>query len=635
MKLNSLSVSNFKAIKSFDFTANGHNVNIFGDNGKGKTSVFDAFSWLLFGKDSAGRKEFDFKFHDETGAPVTGKKLEPLVEAGLEQDGRNLMLKKVYAEQWVKPQGKAVKEYRGSVTEYYVDGLKVKAGEYQAAVDALIQENIFKLITNPHYLPGLKPDKQREFLVMLAGELNVPVPKELAGLMGYLPFEKFYALQKQNLKEKSKERDTLPAVISEAQRNIPDIQGDPKKIWIDAGKLKVRQAEIENDIRILQSSGSEETRRRSIAETENLILEARNRYTKILSGKNGKVQAKIDSLVAEQSELEISKRRLTSDLSDISERIKRYESNVKDMRDQYKEAAARKWDGNESCPTCGRPLPPEEIEKAREQFNINKSNQLQQINAEGKSLKSALEDLLSEHEKKSGSLPKIESDIATLSERIQKGKSMLTLPDFEQTKEYKALSDKLQTLHSDSSEEPNNDNVRKIDSLREEVQSLQTRIEQMTEQKIRLEQKSDQEKRVAELIEQESKANEELETIEKNIFLCEEYRKAKSHALESAVNGKFKLVRFKLFETLKTTGEEVETCEAVYTPNGTGYCDVSRSQTTYVGIDICNAFMEHFGVTAPLFVDDAEGVLHELDTDAQVIRLIASLDDKNLRAEVL
>ena len=52
-----------------------------------------------------------------------------------------------------------------------------------------------------------------------------------------------------------------------------------------------------------------------------------------------------------------------------------------------------------------------------------------------------------------------------------------------------------------------------------------------------------------------------------------------------------------------------------------------------VGIDIINALSRHYGVTVPLFVDNAEGVTRLEESDTQVIRLVVSEHDKELRLE--
>ena len=70
IKINKLILQNFKGIKALEISAEGENLNIYGDNATGKTTVFDAFTWLLFGKDSLGRSDFGIKTQDENSNQV-------------------------------------------------------------------------------------------------------------------------------------------------------------------------------------------------------------------------------------------------------------------------------------------------------------------------------------------------------------------------------------------------------------------------------------------------------------------------------------------------------------------------------------------------------------------------------------
>ncbi|MNP21080.1 hypothetical protein D3C76_1136850 [compost metagenome] len=60
---------------------------------------------------------------------------------------------------------------------------------------------------------------------------------------------------------------------------------------------------------------------------------------------------------------------------------------------------------------------------------------------------------------------------------------------------------------------------------------------------------------------------------------------------------------------------------------------LNSAARTNVGIDIINALSDHYGFSAPIFIDNAESVTQLVDTDAQVIRLVVSETDKQLRIE--
>ena len=173
MRLLTLSISHFRGVECLEIAPQGRDVKIYGCNGAGKTTTEDAFLWLLFGKDSADRRDYDLIPHKPGSTePDVGRGLEPVVEAKLEYFGKTATLKKSYIEEW--PARGALKgQYAGSKTHYFVDDLEVKAGEYNSVVGELIDPALFKLLTNPHYFTEqLSWQERRTTLVKIAGDLR-------------------------------------------------------------------------------------------------------------------------------------------------------------------------------------------------------------------------------------------------------------------------------------------------------------------------------------------------------------------------------------------------------------------------------------------------------------------------------
>jgi len=68
LRLSKLTMRNFKGVKDFTLESpSGSSLFVYGANRAGKTTVADAVSWLLFGKDSAGQAQFEIKTLTETG----------------------------------------------------------------------------------------------------------------------------------------------------------------------------------------------------------------------------------------------------------------------------------------------------------------------------------------------------------------------------------------------------------------------------------------------------------------------------------------------------------------------------------------------------------------------------------------
>ncbi|APM40572.1 AAA family ATPase [Clostridium kluyveri] len=107
--LKELHLRSFKGIKELDINFDKI-TNVYGDNATGKTTIFDAFTWLLFNKDSQDISKFDVQPLDENNKVV--HMVDTEVEAVLEINGINTVLRKLLKEKWVKPKEKLNQSFR-------------------------------------------------------------------------------------------------------------------------------------------------------------------------------------------------------------------------------------------------------------------------------------------------------------------------------------------------------------------------------------------------------------------------------------------------------------------------------------------------------------------------------------------
>lgn len=627
MKLLDYSVHNFRGISDLHISPDGKNVNIYGQNGAGKTSTEDAFLWLLFGKDSADRKDYDLIPH-KAGSPEPdiGAGREPVVEAKLEYFGKTVTLKKSYIEEWPK-RGEMKGQYAGSKVHYFVDDLEVKAGEYNSVVSELVDPDLFKLLTNPTYfIETLSWQERRATLVKIVGDLNVQPVAALAEVMQDRPFEKFHALAKQNVKANQKELDGMPYAINEAQRLV----ATDLSPLVDVDVLASHRSELEEQIQTLKNDDSANAIRREIAELETKIAENRQKYNAGVEAENKKIQNGIDLLTGQRREK-------SERLADISAEVRRLEKSVADLADrktkklvEYHKINDSVWQGTEVCPTCGQALPAEQIESARAAFNSNRSKALEKLISEGKSMADDIRSGNETLEKLRTEADTLNTEIAALDMRIEKGSGMLKPCDYETQIEYKQFAGLIIDMKRKLETGADSDKFARISALMAESDAVRVKIENAGRIKLQHEQRKNQEQRVLDLQDRQKDISAELGKWEKAVAFCEDYVKAQAKALETAVNGKFKIARFRMFAPQKN-GEEAECCDVVY-PNGS--TNLSTGERLQTGIDIISTLSEYYGVSAPIWIDNAEDVTLPVETDAQVIRLIVSPDDKKLRIEV-
>lgn len=135
--------------------------------------------------------------------------------------------------------------------------------------------------------------------------------------------------------------------------------------------------------------------------------------------------------------------------------------------------------------------------------------------------------------------------------------------------------------------------------------------------------------RIEELTQQQKDYSAKYEELCRQIYLTEEFTKTRVKLLEDKVAGKFKLTRFKMFES-QVNGGITECCEPMY--DGKPYKALNNAMQYNIGLDIIRTLDEHYNFYPPIFIDNAESITQlNTDIDAQIIRLIVSEADKKLR----
>jgi len=635
MKLLTLKLKNFKGIRSFTLDTQGGNVNIYGDNATGKTTLFDAFMWLLFDKDSQNRKDFEIKTLDANGQPIHG--LDHGVEAELEIGGRTLTLRKVYKEKWTKKRGSATAEFTGHTTDYFIDGVPVKKTEYTAKIAEIVDENIFKLLTSPTYFnEQLHWQERRKILLEVCGDISdeevIAADKALARLPEILQGRRLEDHRKiiaARRSEINKELEKIPVRINEVQLGLPDITSIiPEKLPEDIAKMRQMIQEKQQEFARIESGGEIAEKTRQLRETEAEILKLETEHRKEIEAQINIKQQAIESLQEKAFELQQKTRVAGIDTTAI-------EKEIEQLRQKWYEINAQEFTEPDICPTCGQPLPAEKIEEARANFNRAKAEKLEQISAEGKEKaalveneKAANQERLKQAKKAKEELKKVQDEINALKNEIYN----LRASTCSDNPKYTALVQKKQDIEK-AIESLKSGNLETVNIIRQEIETLNNDLDALEKAKAKVEQYNAGLKRIEELKQQEKQLAAEFEKLESELYLTEQFIRTKVNLLESKINSRFKLARFKLFDQ-QINGGVVECCETLY--NGVPYSGgLNNAARINVGLDIINTLSEHYGFEAPIFIDNREAVTKLTETNSQVISLIVSEKDKKLRVEVI
>lgn len=650
--LEHLTLHNFKGFDDFVLSTGGGNIAGYGTNATGKTTIVDAFYWLLFGKDSNNRTDFEIKKLNALGQ-VAQHKLDHEVEGILRVDNIQRTFRKVYAEKWTKKRGSALSDFTGHDTTYFVDGVPVKQKEFRAAVDQLIDEELFKLITNPTYFnEHLKMDKRRSLLLEICGDIAntdvVSSNEELADLPSVLngrsieDHRKVIAAQKRKVNE---EIAKIPVRIDEVRRTIPDISGiDAAKLDSDINSLRSRIMEQENKLQQINSGSKVISIQNEIRHLEGKLLEISNQ---LKAGSIDLVSAQRRVLADHQWQYDSLDRQITdmqNQIQNNQRRIDAGKSTAQVLRTRWAEVKATVFEHNheddEVCAACGQQLPADQVqaahEKAEAAFNLQRSKTLEQINIDGASTVKEVNEFETKNQQLRAKIESLkqqqsdkQADVVAAKAKLAELESAITDP--QQDPEYLAVQQQIATLQSQLTQ-LTVDAQYATESVKDTITGLRADVQTLEQERARVKQAEAAKTRITELEVDECRLADEYEQLEHQLFITEEFIRTKVQMLEERINSKFKHARFKLFEQ-QINGGLKEVCETLY--NGVPYsAGLNNAARINVGLDIINTLSVHYEVTAPIFFDNAESVVELIPTEAQVIRLVVSEQDKTLRIEL-
>lgn len=637
MKLLRLTYENFKA-QTQNIVLNESDVDIFGANGVGKTTAFDAFTWLLFGKDSKGRElSDDIK---KCSAQDSGE--EHSVEAVLQlEGGEAVKLKRVFHEKWTKKRGSATETFSGHDTDFFVDDVPAKKREYTERINAIMDETHFKLLTDPLYFKNqLSWQERRKILLDICGDVSddtvIAANKELAVLPEMLCGKSIDDYRKMVQASRTKTNDELkkiPVRIDEVRRGLPDVEGVIEEpLRLELKHLQEQKDEIARKLAALHAGGASAEKKRRIAELEARQIAVKNRYEQevnkpALDKWKKRVEMETD-IERAQSSVAILNRRMEALQADIEAKGEA----IQETRDEWHAENGKTFsaDIEEACPTCGQKLPTENIEEARQKaqadFNLKKSETLAAITARGKNLAAKLQEYGEEMERMQG-------EAEAKRERIHSMKAALAalattedvLADCTQDPEYLAAEREKKQLLAEIEQLAKGVETEAC-KLETEKKAIDLDIAVHTETLGKLQAHQTGLDRIEELTEEQKKLAVRFEEMEHALYLTDLFIKTKVEMLDARINSKFRIAEFRLFET-QVNGGVSECCSVLYK----GVARMSNSQEIKVGLDIIRTLSEHYGMVTPIFVDNCESVSELPAMDGQIIRLIVSADDKKLR----
>lgn len=620
--LKSLELKNFKGIRDrkIDFK---DDTTISGDNATGKTTVFDAYSWLLWDKDSQNRADFQIKTIGTDGKAIPN--IEHSVEATLNIDNTDYTFKKVYKEQWTKKRGQAQSEFTGHTTDYYINDVPVKKKDYIERIGSVTTEDEFKLLSSPHYFStALKKDERRQILTDIIGDTDkdeiLKQNKAFAKLdLSKYTIEEIKSKYKSQAKKANEKLKEVPIRIDEITKQIRELDFDTLEMRKNAltGSLSVLKGEV-------KAAGCTAKKVQELTEKlkdleirkNQTDIDAKRQYQKqIVDIKDKQYQIQKDIQKHQTLEQDLKKR-----IQDKTIEINKAEETLKQNRDKWVDIRKETYKGDNTCPSCGQKLPEEKVRQAIEKFNLKKSQDLRDIEEKSEKLKKENENRKKEVEDMKKTLQEAQQEQENLKriyDTLNEEESEIKPPDIsELISGIQAQTDDIQKQLSDigaSSDE----------EKREKIQKIEKELEEVNQKLMAKQINEDIKKQVKSYEQEEKELAKTYEEAQEYLYIVEQYERAYADTVTDKINALFKKVKFKLFDE-QINGGLVPTCEAMI--DNVAYSDLNSAAKINAGLDIINTVSDRLNKHVPVFIDNAESINDIMKPDTQVIKLVVSKD---------
>lgn len=676
MILKSLHMENFKGIKSLDVNFS-NKTSIKGQNAVGKTTIFDAFTWLLFNKNSAGEEKFNVRPLDKDGHRIDNVEIK--VVGVIEVDGKEVELSKVQKQNWVKKRGTDTVTLQGNVNSFEIDGYPKSEAEFKAYVSGLAQgEEMFKMLTNPQYFSSLKWKEQRDILMKLVANVSdvelAQTDSKYAPLLDELEkapsTDDIRAKFSKALSEWKKKQAEIPVRIDEAEKS---------KVDVDVAEQELLKADLERKIEAvedrMENAGDE-------------IDKLRGKEMQLQFDMSGITQTMNNELSAKRRELDNSKVDATREFNDLHNQIQTAENQIKtnekiiadadatrkNLGVEYNAEFAKafdetpylfdesKWVFDENstvCSLCGQKLPADKIESlmadfeqkkadakahadkqledARKAFDDARSGKLKDLIAKGNNCKADIKRLTKENADLQESIGTLkEQESKALAKQNEYAKQLSEIPaeaDYSQNEEYVKLKTEHDKILADIAKLESEGADKVVTDLKAEKTNLQAQLDEVNKVIAQAANNVAIDDRIETLRDEQKEIGQKVADQEQMLYLLEEFIRFKLNRVSESINSHFKTVNFKLFE-MQLNGGMKDCCEC--TVNGVPYSTLNSGHRIVAGLDIIRSLSELYGVSVPIFVDNAES-LNEFNVpavDAQLILLSVS-EDKQLKVEAM
>lgn len=642
IKFKKIRIRNFRGLVSFDANLEGRSVRISGANGLGKSSVADAITWVLFGKDSRRRTAFPIDPVDDAGRIIHN--LDVSVELEMLIDGQPTTLRRRRQEKWVQKRGMTTEQLDGHQTTCYIDGRPLPSSDFSSHVDTIVKEELFRALTTPDYFPSLPMDQQYRLLVKIVGTRTLAeiAAKDEEALkvvneLGQRSLDQYRQGLSYDLQRTRKEQELIPVRLSEVQGFIEQVKAkgaDGKTAQRHAKGIeeKLRQVtqEIDSMAGVVRAENARHNEQRAYIQQ---LRQQRDAIEDRIEKQNREARTLHQSLVCKaKEELEATEERHTAAKTMLGlheRRLKDLEQQLEDFRRRWEEVErlSFSWNAEEAvCPTCGQPLPQDQADQKRVEaemrFNERKMKQQDALDEEGKKLaasKQRLQDLSAAAREEMATAERLMPEAR---ERLSKAEAEpIEQADYHDAADWQRLSSEIDQRMKELEQTTQAQEPPQLAALRTEEQAYRKELRLLEQTIDRSKQIDEYVRREKELQKQRTTLSGDIARMQTRLEAAERLQLMEANDLQKRVNELFPSVRFRLSREL-LNGREVGHCEL--SVDGVPYSGLSTSERINAGLELINALARHYNIVAPIVIDNAEAVNKVAPTLGQQILLEVS-----------
>ncbi len=646
MKLLKLTLENFKGhgLRVVEFSPTI--TRVYGANGTGKTSLFDSFCWMLWAKDSDDRTQSgNVSFYpfdpDKQGEVLHNVVVK--VEAVVEIDGAQHVLCRTMQEKWTTPNGTELPRFTGNETKLYIDGLAVKANQFDAFVKENINPEMFKLTSNPWYFPTLHWKEQRRILMELVGDISnddvlaadaslEPLRNELANRKP----EDCKKLWQQQQKAAVKDLEKTVLLINENRKHLPQIENEAEvKADLEAQRLvlmKPLEKAMQEKADILSGTAiSKKQAKAKVLEAKLDVIRAEQREK--IAAVRKPFDEQIAALEAEAKTAAETVKPYRQTVVNLDNAIREDEEKLKVLQDSWQAVDAEEF--NDICPCCHRPYPPEQIADQRAAFNRSKAERLEKIEADGNALFDKNEENKAQRDaamKEVQRLSKLDLEMPDKRSEIMKlrEEAVQALPPMENRQDWFEASEDLKRINHEI-EELHIDVKLKLMDAEKAIENAQKPVGDIDVRLAEIKAAEATRALITDYTKQQQTLREQHDELALKLSLIKKFDEIKAVMTTEKVKAILPGMDFKLFNYNNTNEGYTETCELV--KDGKPYANLSNGEKIAVGCELIAAISKHYGVSNPVWIDNAEATTKHLETNGQAILLRVSAADAELRIE--